>query len=112
MEQPVIHTNTIAGHEVTAWKCVGPASKTRYQNHDPYVSNGEYYVNVVQLPDRKLRIYTKGSWLSILVKREEILRAAIEDAMKFGKTESGNDICSQAMGYGIPIAINFIGPIV
>lgn len=112
MSQPVIHTNIVSGHEVQAWRCVGPASKTRYQNYDPYVSDGEYYVNVIQLPDRKLRIYTKGSWLSILVKGEGILKAAIEDAMKFGKTDSGNDICSQARGYGIPIAVNFKGPVV
>lgn len=112
MSETIIHTDIILGHEVKAWCCVGPASRTRYQNYDPYSSGGEYYVNVIQLPDRKLRVYTKGSWLGILVKKEEFLQAAINDAMKFGKTESGNDICSQAMGYGIPIAINFVGPIV
>lgn len=112
MSEPIIHHHTVSGHEVTSWQCVGPASKTRYQNHDPYSFGSEYYVNVIQLADRKLRIYTKGAELGVLVRKEEILAAAIEDAMKFGKTTSGNDICSQAMGYGIPIAINFVGPIV
>ena len=62
-------------------------------------------MNIVKLEDRKLRIYTKGSWLGIVMGREGILKECIDDAMAFTNTGRYGDICSSVAGR--VIAINF-----
>ncbi|MEG1728157.1 MAG: hypothetical protein RR280_01255 [Bacteroidaceae bacterium] len=101
----------IGGHTVYSYLCIGPACKTRTQGADRPCHAASLYVNVVHLEDRIVRVYTGSSWLNILVEKEKILKAAIEEAILFSSTVSGNDICTQSK-LGHKMAINFVGSIV
>lgn len=99
------HNSKIGEYEVESYEVVAPATETRTIGYDVYCQGTEWYVNIVRLKDRKLRIYTKGSWLGIVMNREEILRSCVEEALKFSNFGGFGDICSRVAGR--VVAINF-----
>lgn len=99
------HNSKIGEYEVESYEVVGPATQTRTIGYDVYCQGTEWYVNIVKLSDRKLRIYTKGSWLGIVMGREGILNECIEGAMAYTNHGGDGDICSRVAGR--VIAINF-----
>lgn len=99
------HNSKIGGHEVESYEVVAPATQTRTIGYDNYCRDTDWYVNIIRLEDRKVRIYTKGSWLGIVMGREEILQECIAAALEFSNPGGGGDICSRVSGR--TIAVNF-----